>query len=276
MRLNLRLNCNLLVITLVFLSLLVLPMVYSSLAQTGIPPGSYKKTCKNYKVISFGMLWAQCEKADGSYEVSTLKFPQCEGDISNQNGKLTCKTKQNPGKKPPSGSYQQSCKDIRVESSKLKASCERTNGTWNNTKLDYKKCKGDISNNNGQLTCKGQGGKIPKGSYRDSCKNSYVEGSMLYSNCKKKNGSWHKTSLNYKNCNKDIKNDNGKLVCGGGSHADFPKGSYKKSCKNLYMEGNILEADCKNDNGKWKHSSIKYKNCNRGIWNNNGKLRCNN
>ncbi len=119
---NHRLYYNFFIVPLVFLSLLVLPMVYSSLAQTGIPPGSYKKTCKNYKVISFGMLWAQCEKADGSYEVSTLKFPQCEGDISNQNGKLSCKNKQKPGKKSPSGCYQQSCKNIRVESSKLKAS----------------------------------------------------------------------------------------------------------------------------------------------------------
>ena len=269
---NSRFVCNLIVIPVIAFALFIFPMVFSSVAQTA-PAGSYKETCKDIELLAGGVLWAQCQKTDGSYEKSKLTLLQCEGDIYNDNGKLNCKRR--AGKKPPSGSYQKSCKDIKVKDGKLKASCERTDGTWNNTKLNYKKCKGDISNNNGQLTCKGQGGKVPKGSYRDSCKNSYVEGSMLYSNCKKKNGSWHKTSINYKNCNKDIKNDNGRLVCGGGNNSGYPKGSYKKSCKNLYMEGNILEADCKNDNGKWKHSSIKYKNCNKGIWNDNGKLRCN-
>ena len=41
------------------------------------------------------------------------------------------------------------------------------------------------------------------------------------------------------------------------------------------MEGTFLEADCKNKNGKWKHSIIKYEKCNKGIYNDNGKLRCN-
>lgn len=218
------------------------------------------------------LLWALCEKTDGKYEKSTLQFSQCEGDISNNNGKLSCKTK--PKKQPPKGTYQNSCKNIRVDGNQLKAKCEKRNGSWNSTKINYKKCKGDISNNNGELSCNGGGSKIPKGSYRDTCRDSYVEGGRLYSQCKKKNGSWNKTSINYKNCNKDIKNDNGKLSCGSGNNSDFPKGSYKKSCKNLYMEAKVLEADCKNDNGKWKHSSIKYKNCNKGIWNDNGRLRC--
>jgi len=242
-------------------------------AQTGTPPGSYKKSCKDIQIIAT-KLWAVCEKADGSYEKSTLSYQHCEGDISNNNGRLSCKQK--AGKQPPNGSYKNSCKNIRVDGNQLKAKCEKKNGNWNNTSIKYNNCKGDISNNNGELSCNGSGGsKIPKGSYRDSCKNSNVEGKWLYSNCKKKNGSWNKTSLKYKDCNKDIKNDNGNLTCGSGNSTKFPKGSYKKSCKNLYKEGNLLEADCKNNNGKWKHSSIKFKNCNNGIYNDNGKLRCN-
>ncbi|MEM7008204.1 MAG: CVNH domain-containing protein [Thermodesulfobacteriota bacterium] len=271
---NQKYSSHIFIIPVIFGLLIFLPYLVSpSNAQTGIPPGSYKETCKDIQVMTGGLLWAQCKKADGNYETSTLRSNQCEGDISNNNGVLTCKKRQ--GKRPPSGSYESSCKDIRVSDGKLKASCERADGSWNNTKLNYKKCKGDISNNNGELSCRGAGGKIPKGSYRDSCKNAYVEGSYLYANCKKKNGGWNKSSINYRNCNKEIKNDNGNLVCGGG-HSNYPSGSYKKSCKNLYMEGKYLEADCKNDNGKWKHSSINYKNCNRGIYNDNGKLRCNN
>jgi len=258
------------------IAFLVLVLSFNNpvIAQTGIPPGSYKDSCKDIQVMTGNLLWAMCEKANGEYQKSTLQFTRCEGDISNNNGKLSCKQK--AGKQPPKGSYQNSCKNIRVDGKQLKAKCEKKNGNWNSTSINYKKCSGDISNSNGELSCNGGGGgKIPKGSYRDSCKNSYVEGNRLYSNCKKNNGGWNKSSINYKNCNKDIKNDNGKLTCGGGNNSDFPKGSYKKSCKNLYMEGKYLEADCKNDNGKWKHSSIKYNNCNKGIWNDNGKLRCN-
>ena len=261
-----------------FFAISVLVLMFAIFPQTGAqstepPDGSYKNTCKDIDIIMGNVLSALCKNKSGGYVRSALKYEECEGDISNDNGRLNCKKK--PGPKPPSGSYQKSCKNIKVDGNKLWAKCETRGGSWNKTNINYKKCKGDISNNNGELSCGGQGGKIPKGSYRDSCKNSYVEGSTLYSNCKKKNGGWNKTSMNYRNCNKDINNDNGKLVCGGGSHSGYPKGSYKKSCKNLYMEGNVLEADCKNDNGKWKHSSIKYKNCNKGIWNDNGRLRCN-
>ena len=269
---NIKFAYNFLIIPAVVFLFFLLSFVNPLSAQAAVPQGSYKDSCKNIQVMTGNILWAQCEKTDGTFEKTTLQYLQCEGDISNNNGKLSCKKK--AGKKPPSGSYQKSCKDINVDGNKLRAKCETRNGSWNKTNINYKKCKGDISNNNGELSCNGQGGKIPKGSYRDSCKNSYVEGSTLYANCKKNNGGWHKTSMNYRSCNKDIKNDNGKLVCGS-NNSDYPKGSYKKSCKNLYMEGKVLEADCKNDNGRWKHSSIKYKNCSKGIWNDNGKLRCN-
>jgi len=266
---------------LVFFPVLILILFLSSFtnpvsAQTGIPPGSYKKTCKDIQVMTGNLLWAVCEKADGSYEKSTLQFTKCEGDISNNNGKLSCNQK--PGNQPPKGSYQNTCKNIRVEGKQLKAKCEKKNGNWQSTSINYKNCKNDISNNNGDLSCNGGGGgggKIPKGSYRDTCKNSYVEGNWLYSNCKKNSGSWNKTSMNYKNCNKDIKNDNGNLKCGGGSSSKFPSGSYKNSCKNLNIDGNYLEAKCKNEKGKWKDSSIKYKKCNNGIRNDNGQLKCN-
>ena len=265
---------HLIIIPVLMFFLILLSFHTSASAQGKLPPGSYKKSCKDIQLVAGNVLWAMCEKGDGKFQKSTLRLFDCEGDISNNNGVLTCKKK--PGKRPPKGSYQNSCKDIQVEGKQLRAKCQKRNGSWNKTKINYKKCSGDIRNDNGELSCKGGGGsKIPKGSYRETCRDSYVEGNRLYSQCKKQNGSWNKTSINYKNCNRDIRNDNGKLSCERNNQSSFPKGSYKKSCKNLYMEGNVLEADCKNDNGKWKHSSIKYKNCNKSIWNDNGKLRCN-
>jgi hypothetical protein len=56
----------------------------------------------------------------------------------------------------PSGSYQQSCRDIRMQGSTLSAVCRRANGRGDQpTALNVTHCVGDIGNNNGQLTCNG-------------------------------------------------------------------------------------------------------------------------
>ena len=57
---------------------------------------------------------------------------------------------------PPPGSYQQSCRDIRMQGSTLSAVCRRANGRGDQlTALDVRHCAGDIGNNNGQLACNG-------------------------------------------------------------------------------------------------------------------------
>lgn len=271
-------NINTLQIIRVFTIVLALAALssLSAAAQSKIPDGSYKKTCKDMRVVS-DFLIASCENEKGQWVNTKINMEYCEGDIRNENGALKCKQK--PAPKPPSGSYRNSCKDIKVQGNKLRASCEKRNGKWKQSSINYKNCNRDIWNDNGELSCsKKNGSKLPKGSYKDSCKDSYTQGSRLYSTCKNRDGNWRKSSINYKKCDKKISNDNGKLVCGkadGGGSGKLPPGSYKDSCKNIYKEGNVLEADCKNKNGKWKHSSIRFKDCKKGLWNDNGKLRCN-
>lgn len=268
-------NLNKLELIRVFSFVLVLSAVssLSAMAQSKIPDGSYKKTCRNFHVIG-GMLTANCENEKGQWVNTKINMDYCEGDIRNENGALKCKQK--PAPKPPAGSYKNSCRNIKVQGKQLKASCENRNGKWKQTSINYKKCDRDIWNDNGELSCSKKGGKLPKGSYRDSCRDSYTEGNRLYSKCENRNGKWKNTSINYKRCDKNISNDNGQLVCGkAGGGGKLPPGSYKDSCKNIYKEGNVLEADCKNKNGKWKHSSIRFKECKKGLWNDNGKLRCN-
>jgi hypothetical protein len=56
----------------------------------------------------------------------------------------------------PPGSYQQSCRDFRMQSSTLTAVCRRTHGRGEQvTALNVAHCVGDIGNNNGQLVCNG-------------------------------------------------------------------------------------------------------------------------
>lgn len=181
----------------------------------------------------------------------------------------------------PSGSYKDSCRTIQVVGGTLIAQCQKIDGSWQNSTLQYGMCDGDIRNDNGKLRCKQRAGtktskSAPKGSYKKSCKNYYTEGKRLYATCEKKNGGWRSSSINYKNCNKDIWNDNGNLTCGNrNSSGKLPKGSYKNSCRNIYVEGNLLEAECLNRNGKYSHTSINYRKCNKGVYNDKGRLRCN-
>jgi hypothetical protein len=57
---------------------------------------------------------------------------------------------------PPPGSYQQSCRDIRMQGSTLTALCRRANSRREQpTALNVAHCAGDIGNNDGQLQCSG-------------------------------------------------------------------------------------------------------------------------
>ena len=57
---------------------------------------------------------------------------------------------------PPAGSYQQSCREIRMHGSTLSAVCRRAKGRGEQaTALNVAHCAGDIGNNNGQLQCSG-------------------------------------------------------------------------------------------------------------------------
>jgi hypothetical protein len=56
----------------------------------------------------------------------------------------------------PPGSYQQSCRDFRIQGTTLTAVCRRAHGRGEQrTALNIAHCVGDIGNNNGQLTCNG-------------------------------------------------------------------------------------------------------------------------
>ena len=56
----------------------------------------------------------------------------------------------------PPGSYQQSCRDFRMQGSTLTALCRRAHGRGEQmTALNVAHCAGDIGNNNGQLQCSG-------------------------------------------------------------------------------------------------------------------------
>jgi len=157
-----------------------------------------------------------------------------------------------PAAAQPGGSYQQTCRNIRIHESTLSAECQNTGGGWQSTQLrDYNRCNGEIQKINGNLQCTGNNRSYgpndgrgddrgrdadrgrdrdhdhdgdrdhdrdryngaPQGSYYQTCQNVQVNGNTLTATCQKKNGRTRNTSLrNYQQC-RDIENDNGKLRC---------------------------------------------------------------
>ena len=57
----------------------------------------------------------------------------------------------------PKGSYQQTCKDIKVSDTGISALCQRKNGAWKQASLSSRgfPCKIDIENDDGDLVCIG-------------------------------------------------------------------------------------------------------------------------
>ncbi len=191
----------------------------------------------------------------------------------------------------PRGSYQSSCKNIKVRGDVLYARCKDNNNHWVDSSLnDYDRCGGDISNLNGQLSC-GQGGGsygAPAGDYTQTCRDIRVEGNTLRARCQTGNGDWVDTYLDsYNRCRNGISNINGQLRCNGGGYGDgdrdrdgghrgrAPGGSYSQTCRDIRVHGDRLEAECDTGNGDWRRSSLDhFDDCYGEIVNDNGQLEC--
>ena len=111
----------------------------------------------------------------------------------------------------PYGSYQSSCKDIRVTSGVLHARCQGRG--WNPTSIQIAKCAGrDIENIRGELQCGRPISNVPYGSYLGSCRQVEVHPPNLMAYCRKSNKEEVLATLRLP-CHGDIANDRGKLVC---------------------------------------------------------------
>jgi hypothetical protein len=137
-------------------------------------------------------------------------------------------------------------------------------------------------------TCLAQGG-LPPGDYKRTCQNMSMNGDKLFAYCQKVDGGWRNTSIDYRACRGPIINDNGYLRCGGngggyghpgggyvgGPYGGLPPGDYKRTCQNMSVNGDRLNATCQKVDGGWNNTSLKnFNQCRRGIVNDDGNLRC--
>jgi hypothetical protein len=198
------------------------------------PGGSYAQSCQDIHVGGDD-LHARCQTRDGNWHETKLDdYNKCHGDILNDNGNLKCvvgATYSSPGgyqggyAAPVADAYTQTCKDIKSHGDDLEARCQTRNGDWRKTSLDdFKKCGGQIVNDDGNLRCVAAGAyngpngyqpvNGPNGTYVQSCKEIHASGDDLHARCQTSDGSWHNTKLDdYQKCHGDIANENGNLRC---------------------------------------------------------------
>jgi hypothetical protein len=118
-----------------------------------VPPGSYLNSCQNVATVG-NSIKAQCRKKSGAWRGTWLwNFPQCAGDIANNDGRLVCARPAGVAG-GPAGSYAATCLDIHRIGSTLFALCKKKAGTnsYQATSLTLG-CRGDIANNDGNLVC---------------------------------------------------------------------------------------------------------------------------
>ena len=168
----------------------------------------------------------------------------------------------------PSGSYQQSCTNIRVRGDQLIARCTNPRGVAVRSSIALNSCRGgDIVNSNGQLACNSNGNGYGNGNgngrhrhRHDNDNNNGGNNNGDYNNGGYNNGGYNNGNGGY---------NNGRYGNGAVS------GSYQSSCTNVYMNGPNLTASCTSPNGQRITSSINAAQCRGGdIANVNGRLAC--
>ena len=274
----------------------------SSATAMDDPAGSYQQSCKNISVRGDD-LRARCKDVYGRYHDTVLDHAdRCWGDISNNNGNLVCEH----GAGMPTGSFSQSCRDIRLRWNVLWARCETRDGHWVETSYpQVAQCRDGITNQDGQLRCgagrgywdrdrdrdhdgdrerdgdrdrdRDRGRNWPRGSYLQTCRDIHTRGDDLTAVCETANGNWTATTLDgYDRCVGEIVNDDGRLECTRRGGRVVPAGSYSQTCRNVYVRGDVLRAQCQDRDGRWLWSQLNdWDDCRRGIENLNGQLRCN-
>ena len=267
-------------------AILVWAMILPCAAQ--IPSGSYQQTCKNIK-MRHDTLEAKCKDTSGHWVKTSLNdADRCTGDITNINGQLTCGGYGHPEKDAargaPPGSYTQTCNRVQVDGDTLRALCQTSGGQWVDTFLnDFRRCTGDITNIEGRLTCGGYGHPekdiargAPQGSYTQTCNEVRADGYALRARCQTSDGRWLDAYIdNYSQCAGEIVNDEGHLECSRTGGRTVPQGTYTQTCRQIYVRGDTLRAQCETRDRRWVWSELNdWDSCRSGIVNLDGQLHC--
>ena len=173
-----------------------------------IPPGSYNDSCMAIQVVGT-TLEANCQDISGNWHETQADIAGCQGGLfANNNGSLVCgRGGYRIGQQLPRGSWRASCTDGSKNNGILYAKCDTGTGSWLNSTLSLNDCPSRIVDNSyGNLVCRGGLSNatsyspnfsqstgsyaMPGGSWRSTCRNAQMQGSMLYAQCNNGSGTW--------------------------------------------------------------------------------------
>lgn len=124
-----------------------------------LPHSTYVETCRQI-YLRGNTLRAVCQNRDGRWVWTSLDgWESCPGGIVNDDGQLRCLRDRDDDRnrdrdRLPPGSYVQTCRNISMRGSTLRAECDTGEGRWVWTELvEADRCRGDIDNVYGQLRC---------------------------------------------------------------------------------------------------------------------------
>ena len=119
--------------------------------------------------------------------------------------------------------------------------------------------------------------QLPRGSYQRTCPEASASRNRLTAVCRTRDGQWQQTTLaDIDRCIGDIANIDGRLRCNyGAPPSSLPGGSYRQSCTDIGVRGNVLAATCRTIKGRNQRTSLaNVDRCAGDIGNNNGQLNC--
>ena len=186
----------------------------SLLAQDSNPPGAYQQSCSGISVKK-GTLYAKCQDDKGKgHSTKLADYEKCGPDIVNKNGNLACANAESAAPSQPTGSYTDTCRDIRMKGNTLHAICKSADGHEAPASLhDANRCSDGVANLNGILSCD-VSDVLPPGSYISTCKDVHMKGTTLYASCNNGKDRWLNAELHEAHkCTGDIANQNGALRC---------------------------------------------------------------
>jgi hypothetical protein len=252
------------------------PPTYQPAEQ--LPRGTYQQTCREC-TISKGKLTCSCPGRNGAWSRSTIQARSCPDAIRNQDGVLSCRGQglavppvDTPPYTPPAprpieyreslpvGPYQQACRECTISSGKLTCSCPERNGSWSRSTIQARSCPDAIRNQDGVLSCRGQGlavppvytppytppaprpieygESLPVGPYQQSCRECTISSGKLTCSCPERNGALSRSTIQARSCPDAIRNQDGVLSCRGqGLSAERPSGPAMGYCSQSNVYG---------------------------------------
>ncbi|MCU1234346.1 MAG: hypothetical protein JWP63_2313 [Candidatus Solibacter sp.] len=175
------------------------------------PAGTYTSTC-DFSWMEGTTLHSTCKTHPGFTVQATLTdVTACRSTISNMDGILSCAKGSGP---IPPGTYVNSCANIQVTPTSITAFCTTQDRRGRTSSIaDPGACRTPIENIDGFLACAKGNAAPPIGTYHDSCHDVVVTGTVLSASCRRGDGGYQQSSVNFANCASSVSNNQGSLAC---------------------------------------------------------------